>query len=166
MDPQCVPLHTIAELNSRLFTHCFDGMNDMLTAGRISDGTSSFLFIASHLIDARAYLVTLAGGAVSHPLVEQLRSVQSIEALAVPPGIADLHSAWQNLSPALLRQLPMLSQSDLRRRSPDPMPIADQSLLGAIAFMLQHESYHLGQLAMLKKHLTGKPMKYSPQGRE
>jgi hypothetical protein len=166
MDPQCMPLYTIAELNSRLFTNCFDGMNHMLTAGRISDDTSSFLFVASHLVDARAYLVTLAGGDASHPLVEQLRSVESIDALTVPPGINDLHSAWQDLSSTLLRQLPMLVQPDLRRESPDPMPIVDQSVLGAIAFMLQHESYHLGQLAMLKKHLTGKAMKYSSKGRE
>jgi uncharacterized damage-inducible protein DinB len=44
------------------------------------------------------------------------------------------------------------------------MPVADPSVLGALTFLLQHESYHVGQLAMLKKHLTGKPMKYSPGG--
>jgi hypothetical protein len=164
MDSQCVSLHTIADLNSRLFVNCFDGMNDMLTTGRVSDDTSSFLFVASHLVDARAYLVSLTGGAVSHPLVERLRSVETVESLPDPPGLDDLRAAWLSLSNELLRQIPALTQSNLRQASPDPMPVADPSVLGALAFLLQHESYHVGQLAMLKKHLTGRSMKYSSRG--
>lgn len=164
MDSQCVPLHTIADLNSRLFVNCLEGMNDMLTTGRISDDTSSFLFIASHLVDARAYLVSLTGGEVSHRLVEHLRSVETVESLPNPPNLDDLQSAWLTLSEELLRRIPALTQADLRQASPDPMPVADSSVLGALAFLLQHESYHVGQLAMLKKHLTGRPMKYSSRG--
>jgi uncharacterized damage-inducible protein DinB len=164
MDPQCVPIHTIAELNSRLFANCLEGMNDMLVPGRISDDTSSFLFVASHLVDARAYIVSLIGGEVSNRLVEHLRSVETVESLPDPPGLDDLRSAWMSLSEELLRQIPALTQANLRLTSPDPMPVADPSMLGALTFLLQHESYHVGQLAMLKKHLTGNPMKYSSRG--
>jgi uncharacterized damage-inducible protein DinB len=108
--------------------------------------------------------VALTGGKASHPLVEHLRSVETVESLPDPPGLDDLRSAWLSLSEELLRQIPALTQAKLRQVSPDAMPVADPSVLGALAFLLQHESYHVGQLAMLKKHLTGRSMRYSSRG--
>lgn len=164
MDPHCVALHTIAELNRRLFLSCLDGLTDAQLSARLSESTSSVLFLASHLLDARAYLVTLAGGTLSHPLVEQLRSVTTIEELPTVPSLGHLRSGWETVSVALLNRLPALRAEELARASADRMPVLDQTVLGAITFLLQHESYHLGQLAMLKKHLTGKAMKYTSKG--
>jgi uncharacterized damage-inducible protein DinB len=161
MDSRCVPLEIIAELNGRLFRNCFDQVTDAVTGRRLSEVTSSFLFVACHVVDARSYLVGLVGGAADLPLVRRLRSVEKIEDLQAPPAIAELLDAWDVLAASFLRCLPRLSLQDLNRESEDRMPVNDPSVLGAITFLLQHESYHLGQLAMLKKHLTGTAMKYS-----
>jgi uncharacterized damage-inducible protein DinB len=161
MDPHCVPLHTIAELYRRLFLSCLDGLTDTQAGERLSNSTSSLLFLLAHLLDARAYLVTLAGGELSHPLVGQLRSVAQVEDISIVPCLEDFRSGWESVSVALLSRLPALEANDLGRASTDRMPVLDQTVLGALTFLLQHESYHLGQLAMLKKHLTGKAMKYT-----
>lgn len=161
MDTRCVPLSMIAELNGRLFRNCCDQVTDSVTGRRLSDVTSSFLFVACHIVDARSYIVGLVGGAADLPLVGRLRSVQRIEELPVPPTIAELLEAWDVLTTSFLRCLPRLSAQDLNRDSGDRIPVSDRSVLGTMTFLLQHESYHLGQLAMLKKHLTGTAMKYS-----
>ncbi len=161
MDPRCVPLAVIAELNGRLFRSCCDQVTDAVAGGRLSDGTSSFLFVACHIVDARSYIVGLVGGAADLPLVARLRSVEKIEDLPAPPTVAELLEAWNVLAPSFLICLPRLSAQDLDRKSGDKIPVGDGSILGTLTFLLQHESYHLGQLAMLKKHLTGSAMKYS-----
>ena len=161
MDTRCVPLEIIAGLNGRLFRNCCDQVTDAVAGRRLSDVTSSFLFVACHIVDARAYLVGLVGGAANLPLVSRLRSVEKIEHLPAPPTVAELLDAWDVLATSFLKCLPRLSSQDLNRESGDRMPVADRSVLGTLAFLLQHESYHLGQLAMLKKHLTGTAMKYS-----
>lgn len=161
MDTRCVPLEIIAGLNGRLFRNCCDQVTDAVAGGRLSEVTSSFLYVACHVVDARSYLVGLVGGAANLPLVGRLRSVERIEDLAPPPTVAELLEAWDVLATSFLRCLPRLSAGDLNRDSDDRMPVSDGSVLGTLTFMLQHESYHLGQLAMLKKHLTGTPMKYS-----
>jgi hypothetical protein len=40
-------------------------------------------------------------------------------------------------------------------------PIGDATVLGLIAFMVQHDSYHIGQLALLRKHYGLPAMRYS-----
>ncbi len=163
MDARCVPLEIIAELNGRLFRNCCDQVTDAVAGGRLSEVTSSFLFVASHIVDARSYLVQLVGGAADLPLVGRLRSVERIEDLSSPPTISELLEAWDVLATSFLRCLPRLSTQDLNCESMDRMPVCNRSVLGALTFLLQHESYHLGQMAMLKKHLTGAAMRYSMQ---
>ncbi len=161
MDARCVPLEMIAELNGRLFRSCCDLVTDAVTGCRLSEATSSFLFVACHIVDARSYLVELVGGAAGLPLVGRLRSVEKIEDLPAPPTIGELLDAWDVLATSFLKCLPRLSAQDLNRESRDCVPVNDGSVLGTLTFLLQHESYHLGQMAMLKKHLTGSAMRYS-----
>lgn len=164
MDPRLIALMTTAELNSRLYLNCCDGVTDERSGARLTDATSSFLFVACHLLDARAYLVSLAGGAADHPLVRELRMVERVEDLAHAPSLDTLRDVWEALSRELLVALPLMGPSGLDRESSDRMPVRDRSVLGALTFLLQHESYHLGQMAMLKKELTGSAMRYNPKG--
>src|SRR5512147_255685 len=105
MDSRIAPLITIAELNTRLFTNCCDGVTDHQSGARLSGGTSSFLFIACHLLDARAYLVNVAGGTVDHPLLRELRSVERVDDLPTPPRLETILSVWDDLSRELLVSL-------------------------------------------------------------
>jgi uncharacterized damage-inducible protein DinB len=164
MDPRIASLATIAELNGRLYVNCCDGITDPQTDSRLSSRTSSFLHVACHLLDARAYLVTLAGGTMDHPLLRELRSVERVEDLPTPPRLETLLSVWNALTRELLVVLPLMTPSGLDRESSDRMPVNDRSVLGQLAFLIQHESYHLGQLGMMKKELTGKAMRYSTRG--
>ena len=41
------------------------------------------------------------------------------------------------------------------------MPLEDSSVLGLLGFMVQHDSYHVGQLSMLRKHAGLPAMSYS-----
>lgn len=161
MDTRCVPLQIIAELNGRLFRSCCDQVTDAVAGRRLSEETSSFLFVACHIVDARAYIVRLVGGAADLRLIRNLRSVQRIEDLPAPPTIAELLEAWDVLGTSFLRCLPRLTSQELNAESADRVPVTEKTLFGTLTFLLQHESYHLGQMAMLKKHLTGAAMKYS-----
>jgi hypothetical protein len=38
--------------------------------------------------------------------------------------------------------------------------VGDRTLLGALAFLAQHESYHVGQLALLRKYAGLPAMRY------
>jgi uncharacterized damage-inducible protein DinB len=46
------------------------------------------------------------------------------------------------------------------------LPGADGTVLGALAFLAQHESYHVGQVALLRRQLGLPAMSYALRPRE
>ena len=49
-----------------------------------------------------------------------------------------------------------LSESNVHR-----FPLGDSTRLGLIAFLVQHDSYHLGQIAFLRRQLGKPAMSYA-----
>ncbi|MFZ0391423.1 MAG: hypothetical protein WAN36_13270 [Calditrichia bacterium] len=69
-------------------------------------------------------------------------------------------SLWDTVSEKLIEKFPALSESNLSSKAPVNFPVEDETRLGEIAFLLQHESYHTGQLSLLRKWLGFQPMSY------
>jgi hypothetical protein len=51
---------------------------------------------------------------------------------------------WQDVTRHVVESLTQLSQEDLEAVSEQKFPIDDNRVLGGIAFLLHHESYHIG----------------------
>lgn len=153
------PLCRILKLNSDLFNNCLVGISDETACTRISDRMNNIAFIALHLVDARCYLVRYIGLRFENPF-ENLENIQSIDDMTDFPTLDYLRSGWQKVTPVLYEQLDKLTEAQLRSRSPESFPVDDDSVLSGIAFLLQHESYHIGQLSFLRKYLALGPMSY------
>jgi hypothetical protein len=62
-------------------------------------------------------------------------------------------AAWASVSQALQDALGTLTAGQLDTPSNMRFPIADKSLLGVLAFLVQHDSYHLDQFSLLRRQL-------------
>jgi hypothetical protein len=70
-------------------------------------------------------------------------------------------ATWDAASEAIADRLAAASAAELDRPAPHRFPVGGATLLGALGFLAQHDSYHVGQLALLRK-LAGLPgMKYA-----
>ena len=152
MDPRATPLHAILRLNSRLLLNCFEGMDETTARQRPNARTNSAAFLACHLIDSRHYLLSLLGRLGENPVARFVGSARSIDDVGALPPLADVRAAWRSVSTTLEACLAELSDAELTAPSPQRFPVEDRSLLGAVAFLLQHESYHVGQLALIRKY--------------
>jgi uncharacterized damage-inducible protein DinB len=63
-------------------------------------------------------------------------------------------SAWEAIGWHLDRAFAELTPEDLERATPQRLPGS------GIPFLLQHESYHLGQIALLRRMLGHPAMSY------
>lgn len=160
VDPRLKSLSTIATLNRKLFLNCLEGITDEQLAYREGEGSSTVGFIVCHLLDARGYVAQMVGGTVDNPLLLSLRSLESEKALAAYPTADNLRAAWKQVSDILAGRLELVAPSELDGPASDILPVQDRSRLAALAFFFQHESYHIGQLAYLRKRLTGRAMSY------
>jgi hypothetical protein len=148
-------------MNTRLFANCLDGVADEGAILRPNDRTNSLAFIACHLVDSRHYLTRFLGLTESNPLEAVLRDAASIDDVGDLPSLEEIRNAWRPISRALDACLLSMGEEELMAPSPQRFPVDDPSVFGAIGFLLQHESYHIGQLALLRKYLGYPAMKYS-----
>lgn len=140
------------ELNTRLLRNCLAGVDRDTAERRLSDRSNNIAFLACHLVDARHYLAGLLGAKPERPFGGVLDDARSIDDLNELPPPADALTAWAAISELLAERLAALTAADLTTEGPGkPFPLADDTLAGALNFLLGHESYHLGQMALLRK---------------
>jgi uncharacterized damage-inducible protein DinB len=152
-------LGEILALNTDLFRNVLRGVSDAQAAERIRGG-NPLAFLAAHLLDARCYLSGLLGTPVENPIGDSLRDARSADEVDALPSLVAVLAEWDRVSPHLEAVLAAATAAQLDAPSPQRFPVRDATLGAGVAFLLQHESYHLGQLALLRRQLGLPAMTY------
>jgi len=154
------PLRKTLDLNTRLFLSALEGVDETVAVTRPNDNTNHIAFISCHLIEARHYLAGCAGFEIKSPF-PQLENARKLEDISRFPSVEEIRTAWEGVSAILSERLPQLEENDLKREMKLSFPIEDgKSLLGGITFLLEHEAFHIGQIALLRRYFGLGPMKY------
>ncbi len=156
MEPVIVPLASILDLNTDLLLNSIEGLTDSEAQHRLPGGGNSIAFLTAHLIDTRHFLASRLGHPLANPLARYLADAKSIDDIRAWATLAEMRAAWLAISGHLQTTLNLLSADDLLRPGAHRFPIPDSTPLGLIAFLAQHDSYHLGQVAFVRRQL-GKP---------
>lgn len=161
MDPRTAALGEILRLNTKLFRNCLDGLTDAMAGVRPSATTNSAAFVAAHLADSRFFLLRVVGVDRPSPLALYLKGARTIEDATELPPLAEVQEAWTAAAHALRERLDALTPAELDGATAVPFPAAGKTMLGALTFLVQHDSYHIGQLALLRKHAGLPAMRYT-----
>jgi uncharacterized damage-inducible protein DinB len=90
-----------------------------------------------------------------------LANAKGIDEVKKYPPLEEVRAAWKEVGERLSMHLADLSDDDLEKPAPFAFPIeGGGSLLGCLAFLVQHDSYHLGQVAFLRRYLGLEAMSY------
>ena len=160
MDNRIAPLADILRLNTVLFRNCLDGLNDQQAAVRPSNATNSAAFIAAHLASSRFFLLNTLGVDERDPLAPYLDGRKGIDECAQLPSLREIDAAWTQGAHLLRDCLDALTPGDIDGPSSMKFPLANGTLLGTLTFLVQHDSYHVGQLSLLRKYAGLPAMRY------
>ena len=154
------PVHQILSLNTRLLHNCLEGVDDALGNRRVTTDTNSLAFLAAHLSQSRHYACMMAGRPLTDPLEGRLKG-KSLDDVGPLPSLTDITSAWDAVSVHLLKTLEELTDDDMKREATRRLPGSDGTVGSVLPFLAQHDSYHIGQMAILRRQLGLGAMKYS-----
>jgi uncharacterized damage-inducible protein DinB len=155
------PLVSTIELNTRLLLNALEGIDEQAARKRPNERTNHVLFLACHLVDARHYLARSIGLASESPFKAILDDARGIDDVKEYPPLQEVREAWKEVGERLARHIAELEPVDLEKPAPQAFPIeGGESLLGCLAFLVQHDSYHLGQVALLRRYLGFEAMSY------
>ena len=156
MDARLEPLAAIFDLNTDLLLNTLEDVSESESHQRLAGGGNSIAFLAAHLTDTRHFLASRLGRPLPNPLSRYLADATSIDEIRAWATLEQVRGAWLSISSHLQTTLGSLTADDLGRANAHRFPIPDDTALGLIAFLAQHDSYHLGQAAFIRRQL-GKP---------
>ena len=160
MNERVAPLYEILKLNSRLFLNCLDGMSEDQARWRPNADTNNATFIAMHMVDARCRLAALVGLKVESPFGAALKAAKTIDDIKAWPRLEEVCGAWKAVTGELRERFKQIGPDDLAKVMPSKYPTDDPTVLGAVAFLLHHDTYHLGMLSLLRKQVGLPAMTY------
>ncbi|MCJ8164245.1 DinB family protein [Pontibacter sp. E15-1] len=151
----------ILNMNSRLFLNSLEGVTEEQATERISDHNNPLIWLATHTVWARYNMSMLLGKPAEHnPYDGKFDNFRPYDAAEDYPSLAEVNAEWQKATALLAEALQSASEAHLAADCPIKSPIGDFTNAGTFAFLVQHESYDIGQMAFLKKYLTKEAMKY------
>ena len=161
MDPRISTLAETVRLNTRLFRNCLDGLADEQARVRPSSCTNSLAYIAAHLVESRYYILTHLGLKEASPLDRYTGGWKSIDEITDWPTLDEIRAAWSGVSDTLGQRLAAVSAADLDKPITTDMLLEHKTTLGMLVFLVQHDSYHIGQLSLLRKYAGMAAMSYA-----
>jgi hypothetical protein len=120
---------------------------------RPDDKANSVQFIVGHMIVSRYHMCQLLGDTDKHPFGKLFDRGEDVDNSAEYPTVSDLKKEWDKVTSKLTDILNNVTDEKLSEKSPIEFPFPDKTLLGGIAFLTYHETYHIGQLAYNRRIL-------------
>ena len=154
MDPSISVLVAQFQFGSNFYTKALNGLDREALISRPGPNSNPPLWIAGHLLQFRARLVSLLGDAVEVPWEPLFSTGSKLGDLSTYPEGREILSRWTQVTSLLTRRLQSVSTNQLTARPERRVPSTDGSLLGAITLFAWHEAYHTGQLGYLRKWLN------------
>jgi uncharacterized damage-inducible protein DinB len=165
MHPSVIGLAAILRLNTELLLNCLVAVDTERAEQRITPQCNSIAFLATHLVESRHFIAGILGAPLPSPFPPALAKARSLDEAGPLPSPASLAAAWERVSAHLAVVVERLDTADLARSAP-ALPGSDGTVLGALAFLVQHDSSHVGQVALLRRQVGLPAMSYTLGPRE
>ena len=151
--PSIAPLAFIFATNDSLAQRSLAGVAAEDLWKRPTPKTNPMLWILGHMVSTRAALLKMLGDDFDPGLGQVFARGTALEDPSGYPSQEKIQEASRQVNARLFARLAAMTDTDVSQpatRSPIP---GVQSLSQQIAFLTMHDSYHVGQLAYVRKAL-------------
>jgi hypothetical protein len=148
------------DLHTRLFPNVIEGISDKDAQNRLNTKANHIAWITGSLVHERFELANATGIEIQQTanyLFERHKGIQ--DNITYPP-LAEFKKDWDIITPILRTALLGLNDEELESADPYGMPGDDLTFLDAITFLIDRESYCIGQIGLWRRLLGYEPMKY------
>ena len=153
-------LALIFNLNDRLFHNALEGVTQEQADERISGHNNPPTWIAAHTVSTRYLALMVLGRPAQDPYQDLFENFKGYDPALKYPQVDNIKAEWDKVTSLLKQAMDGATGEQLNAEAPFKNPTGDFTNAGTLAFLAQHESYDIGQMAFLKKYHTKEAMKY------
>ena len=143
----------IFKTNTDLFKMTIQGIPPDRWFDRPGDDSNHLMWVAGHIVVHRGHVLKNLGTEWSVPWEGNFVRGGKLVASDQYPATEEVARAWDDVSGKLSTTLASVSDEILGQPGSKGIPAFDGKISGTIAFLALHESYHMGQMAYLRKWL-------------
>lgn len=141
-------------INATLAAKAVDGLAPDELLRQPGEHGNPMLWILAHVVATRGGLLKMLGASWDQPAwAATFTRGNARPAAADYPPVAQVLATLTATEGAIKAALDAMTDEQWNAASPRSFPVADTSMRGALAFFGFHESYHVGQLAYLRRWL-------------
>jgi hypothetical protein len=154
MDQSIATLVPLFRATSDLLHRGVEGVSREDLLRRPHDDSNPLIWVAGHALTSRSSLARICGAEnVENPWSKMFARGASVDSSVSYPEVSEILGLWDGVTEKLMTRLEKLDDEELSQPAPFPVPTSDKTKRGAIAFLSFHETYHIGQIAYLRKWL-------------
>jgi uncharacterized damage-inducible protein DinB len=150
MNAAIKPIVSIYRVNSNLLINSFKDVSEELSLKRPNKKTNSMMFLLLHTIDARYYMMKQFGVKIKNPFGKYIDWANTIEDIIKYPKLKRVMADWKRLDKLFVDKCSRLSSKQLEAETDFEFP-GGKKIFNMIVFLAEHEAYHVGQLAFIRK---------------
>ena len=142
MSERLKPIRETYQFNSELVSLALDDLapEDAVRRWRQGEG-SSIAYLVGHLSSSRCGVLKTLGAATENPYKELYGAG------------AGSRDGWRQTAARLQAALDAVTDEQALGPADDSYPTADRTLRGQLAFIAWHETYHVGQIGLLRTEM-------------
>ena len=146
------PVAFIFASNDGLADRAFAGVKPEDLWKRPTPQTNSMLWVFAHMAAVRGRLLNLLGDNYDPGLSAFGRGAE-VQDPGTYPSREQINEASGEVNARLFAKLATLTEADLAQEASGPLPPSVRTVADRLAFLAMHDSYHVGQLAYVRKAL-------------
>lgn len=144
------------ELQSSWFLNVLANISEDESNKQLADNLNPIKWVAGHILNTRMSLLSILSGKPQGQNYNKFFGKGSSNKLdSTFPSMEEIKLKWNVVSVELTDCIRGLTEEKLLSPPPFQTAIPNDALQGLIAYMVIHESHHIGQLSILRK-LMGK----------
>ena len=153
MDQAISVVFPLFRASDQLFHQALEGISREDLLRRPHDGSNPLIWVAGHAMTSRGSLTKMVGESVENQWSAIFARGATVDSNVAYPEIGEIVALWDTVTRQLMTRLEEIGDDELTKPTPFPIPTGDKTKRGAIIFLNYHETYHIGQMAYLRKWL-------------
>jgi hypothetical protein len=159
------------QITTDWFLSVLEGIDDKDGIKTLSENSNSLEWLAGHLITGRYRNIIRVGVSIeSYKHLDKFinQTIPPPNAIAfsksiIYPTLTDSKNQWIEYSKTFLERLKSIDDHVLKTTIPFNLPTGGNTVEDALTFMALHETYHIGQMSIIRKVFGYPGMRLSPK---
>jgi DinB superfamily len=141
------------QMNAQLFEKSLEGLTSEEWCCCPSKSPNGLIWVAGHIVWSRSRALAFLGTQWSKPWLNQFERGAKPGEADQYPATEEIVAAWHEVKATLNAALENVSEEALAAPGPERVPSFDGKVSGLLGFFAWHESYHVGQMAYIRRCL-------------